>query len=80
MGLKPSDYRTVPLTPLEHHRLHAMGEVSYWEKVQIIPEIAMADMLIEWLWVNYRAHVTRADTKETALEVITRIEKFLTAE
>jgi hypothetical protein len=29
-GLKPPDYLCVPLTGMEHHQLHQMGEKTYW--------------------------------------------------
>lgn len=77
VSLKPSDYRTVPLTPLEHHRLHAMGEKSYWAKARIIPEIAMADMLVDWLKITYRVSVPNVHDLETALEFISVVEKFI---
>lgn len=77
MSLKPSDYRTVPLIPIEHHRLHAMGEVSYWAKQRIIPEIAVCDMLIVWLRDKYSIHASQVHDIESALEFITTFEKFI---
>lgn len=32
MALKPSDYFTVPLTPLTHARLHHEGEAAFWRR------------------------------------------------
>lgn len=77
VALKPSDYRTVPLTPLEHARLHAVGEKAYWAAAKIIPEIAMADLLCEWMAVHYRVKIPTVHTLETALDYITAIENFI---
>jgi hypothetical protein len=30
IGLKPSDYRTIPLDAFEHRRLHDIGEKTYY--------------------------------------------------
>ena len=30
-GLKPSDYRTVPLCAVQHDALHNMGEKTFWK-------------------------------------------------
>jgi hypothetical protein len=47
IGLKPSDYRAVPLDPIEHRKLHDMGERSYWLKHNIDAENeVMTQMLI----------------------------------
>lgn len=77
VSLKPSDYRTVPLTPLEHYRLHSIGEKSYWANAMIIPEIAMADMLVDWLKITYRVSVPNVHDLETALDFIVVVEKFI---
>lgn len=31
-GLKPSDYLCVPLSSMQHQRLHNNGEVSFWKE------------------------------------------------
>lgn len=77
VALKPSDYRTVPLTPLEHARLHQMGERAYWERAKIIPEIAMADMLCDWLHITYKVRIPTVHTLETALDYISAVEDFI---
>lgn len=33
IGLKPSDYRCVPLTAYEHQHLHNMGERAFWREI-----------------------------------------------
>lgn len=77
MALKPSDYRTVPLIPIEHARLHQTGEKSYWTKAQIIPEIAMADMLCDWMRIKYKVKIPQVHTLETAIPYIESIENFI---
>lgn len=37
MGIKPSDYRTLPLHPLQHSRLHNIGEKTFWGQHGIDP-------------------------------------------
>lgn len=34
-GLKPSDYRTLPICSIDHQELHQMGEKSYWSSKDI---------------------------------------------
>lgn len=46
MGMKPSDYRTVPLAFDEHHRLHNIGEREYWRINGLDPFKLMADYLV----------------------------------
>jgi hypothetical protein len=41
MGLKPSDYCTVPLTNDEHLKLHTQGEAAYWQERGIDPDVAI---------------------------------------
>lgn len=63
MGQKPCDYRTVPLTALEHARLHQGVEREYWEGYGIPIEYKMMDLAIKWerengagkAWLNERA-------------------------
>lgn len=38
IGIKPSDYYTIPLSSLEHARLHAMGEKAYYSLNWINPD------------------------------------------
>jgi len=41
MGLKPSDYQTLPLHYEEHEKLHRMGERSFFQSYQ------MSDSIVE---------------------------------
>lgn len=38
MGLKPSDYRTVPLCHACHSYQHQLGERSFWERLERDPD------------------------------------------
>jgi hypothetical protein len=49
MGLKPSDYLTVPLLSHEHARLHSIGERSYWKEKGIVPEDLIKAYLLSWM-------------------------------
>jgi hypothetical protein len=37
MGLKPPDWMCLPLDPIEHSKLHSMGETSYWASKGLDP-------------------------------------------
>jgi len=37
MGLKPPDWMCLPLDPIEHAKLHSMGERSYWASKGLDP-------------------------------------------
>jgi hypothetical protein len=49
MGLKPSDYRTVPLTAFQHHKLHSMIETKYYEMFEVPIDDVIADLLQRYL-------------------------------
>ena len=49
IGSKVSDYRVVPMTAIEHTRLHHVGERSYWQEVDIDPFQISLDLLIAYL-------------------------------
>jgi hypothetical protein len=49
MSQKPSDFFTVPLTDLEHKRLHHYGEAEFWAKVGVDPRRVMRTLLIWWM-------------------------------
>lgn len=80
MGLKPSDYRCVPLNQFYHQRLHSQGERSFWAEHGICPEVHMSDFLREWLEVRYGLHVPPVYEYETAVELIASIEKFIVSQ
>lgn len=47
-GLKPSDYRTVPLCAVQHDALHNMGEKTFWKSNDID-----IDMLVGYFITKY---------------------------
>jgi len=49
MGLKPSDYRCIPLTADQHGALHQMGERTYYNNFQVDPDVEMSDNLQSYL-------------------------------
>ena len=77
MGLKPSDYRTVPLNQFVHQELHQIGEKSFWERHKIVPELYICDMLKAWLEIKYHLHVSPVTDITIAYEYIESVEKFL---
>ena len=49
MGLKPSDYRTVPLCAACHGRQHGLGEKTFWERQGCLPETLIAACLVTYV-------------------------------
>jgi hypothetical protein len=49
MGIKPSDYRVVPLTHEEHMYLHQHGELEFWEDVGLDPRCIIAANLVVYM-------------------------------
>ena len=47
-GLKPSDYRVVPLCATHHGSLHNIGEGTFWRKSQKEPLEIIQRLLIEY--------------------------------
>jgi hypothetical protein len=50
MGQKPSDYRTVPLHPVNHANLHNTGERTFWSNVHADPVKVICFNLLEYLF------------------------------
>jgi hypothetical protein len=48
-GIKPSDYRTVPLTDEEHRLLHQMGERTFWGRYGVDPEEFIIALLTRYV-------------------------------
>lgn len=48
-GLKPSDYRVVPLTDAEHRDLHQYGEKSFWSDYGVDPRETIVMLLANWI-------------------------------
>jgi hypothetical protein len=49
MGLKPSDYRCVPLRGEEHAKLHNHGEDSFWAEAKVSPDEIIISLLINYV-------------------------------
>ena len=49
MGLKPSDYMTVPLDAIQHTILHNQGEKSFWKNRGINPDQHILTHLLLYL-------------------------------
>lgn len=58
MGLKPSDYRSVPLMDREHRELHQKGEPSFWAARGVNPDKIIITLLTAWLGERHSAAVT----------------------
>ncbi len=49
MGLKPSDYRTIPLSAYQHFHLHNMVEKKYYYDNGLDTELIMIDLMERYL-------------------------------
>jgi Protein of unknown function (DUF968) len=49
MGLKPSDYRCIPLTAFQHVKLHAMVESEYYKMFELSVEKLMISLMIKYI-------------------------------
>ena len=49
MGLKPSDYRTIPITVIAHAELHHIGEARFYKKFRLDPDRIIAKYLFDYL-------------------------------
>ena len=52
MGLKPSDYLTVPLHCVTHRELHDMPEAAFWERAGIDPADEIRRLMESYLRLN----------------------------
>jgi hypothetical protein len=74
MGLKPSDYLTVPLTDSLHKDLHNHGEKSFWERHGQQPE--------EVIFMNllcYAAQIRGEDISHVVEGLISSLEDLRSA-
>lgn len=46
VGLKPSDYRSVPLRDSEHRELHQKGEKAFWTARGVNPGLIIIALLV----------------------------------
>jgi hypothetical protein len=65
MGLKPSDYRVVPLTHEEHQELHQHGEFEFWESRDIDPRTYIAAQLL--IYLRDELHCSLSDEEMDAV-------------
>jgi hypothetical protein len=49
MGMKPSDYRTLPLTAFQHVKLHSTVEKDYYEVHELDAETIMRDLMFKYI-------------------------------
>lgn len=49
MGLKPSDYRAVPLCFMCHRAQHDYGERTFWERAKLDPQVVIATLLVRYI-------------------------------
>ena len=49
MGMKPSDYETIPLTAFQHAKLHSMIEKDYYKLFEIDVEQVIRGLLERYL-------------------------------
>lgn len=77
MGLKPSDYRTVPLTDSEHRELHQTGERSWWARRGVDPRRVIIALLSRYAGVENRPYADAdLDVAINALEIGIEHERF----
>ena len=74
MGLKPDDYRCLPLDQIEHRRLHDGGERSYWTAANINPHIMIVSHLVRYLC----EHGSERETVEALCDVAADLDDKLT--
>lgn len=67
VGIKPSDYRTVPLTDAEHRELHQMGERAFWQAHGVDPAAIILTLLC-----RYTGAVMPDGPVESAIAVLER--------
>lgn len=60
MGLKPPDWMCLPITAVEHSKLHQTGEASYWKARGIDPVEMICMTLLVRLAARPSADLARA--------------------
>jgi hypothetical protein len=72
-GMKPSDYWCLPLTAVEHTKLHQVGEEKYWKSHGIDPHEAIAMNLLVYaarLVAQRKNYVQDIGLIEDAIEAV----------
>ena len=54
MGMKPSDYRCLPLHYTKHRELHNIGERYFWAKHDYNPNGLILLTIIRWFYSSHR--------------------------
>lgn len=63
---KPDDRWTLPLSPNEHRRQHAMGEAAYWAELSIIPHQLATDLWAASPDLELMSEILRSHTQRLA--------------
>ncbi len=80
MGLKPSDYRAIPLCQRHHATQHQTGEKAFWQLERIDPRRVMIRCMNVYLReacgfeAPLSVGVTGAEVRSTLLELVKLIE------
>ena len=57
MGLKPSDYRCLPLTAYQHVKLHSMVEKGYYDMFELAVDKLMISLMLRYIRNERRVDV-----------------------
>lgn len=49
MGIKPSDFRTLPLSADQHRRQHQVGEKAFWAALGISPDGLIISHMVRYI-------------------------------
>jgi hypothetical protein len=77
VGLKPSDYRTVPLNQMRHLELHQVGEKTFWKRAGVVPEMVMAELLHLWIMKRYGIELPMIEDPDQACAYVDALERFI---
>jgi hypothetical protein len=69
MGLKPSDYRTIPLVWALHDRLHNQGEASFYDEYRVNPDELIVKYLTKYLTEKGESKRTVDALEQIVLEI-----------
>jgi len=69
-GMKPSDYWCVPLCPIEHRKLHDMGEMRYWKENNLCPFTLVAMLNIRYIKAHVESDGGSEDLCNKLMEVL----------
>ena len=66
MGLKPSDYATIPLTAFQHAKLHSMIEKEYYKIFELDVKQVIQDLLERYLDSKGIEYTDESDLEQLA--------------